>query len=327
MKAPVIHLYDDTATVVFGRAGDVLTETVPIDRGDSAPAIERLVALMDEHGVRGSATLVLHLTVVHVRRIDGLPATGDPRTLRSVMAATPFRYFLRSTDEPVITDLLVESPGVAIAALVDGVMLRAIVQAIQEHGLPVKRVVVRSEAMNADLEVPRNEWCVRDRASRWRPSAYGVGIAVACVVLAIAIPARDAVLARRAERALARTRVPARRAVELGAELQRLREPLERLRQARSKYPSGFRLLDAISWRLPPEGRLLEFENDSSEVRVVAAVPDLPRFVRRLERMPGTSGVALRGSIMRDSASGQVLERAELVFRALPASAGVGRRE
>lgn len=321
--------------------------TNPISRENWSSALQLAVgealATMRHSSSARRVTVVLARSGVQVRLIDGLPRTTDSEALRALVAAHPFRFFLRPAGRTVVSHAVVHAPGVVTVALLDRALIEQIAGAVFGAGLAVDDILIARRGLpvvaSAEghartpneldmiiaeaLEVPHDAW--RRVASAyqptWMPSRAALITGASLMLISMLSPVwRWAELVRR-DGPVAPTAGAVALARLRGAQIDSLRQPLERLRELSATAMRPLDLLDLVTAALPPDGRLLAFDADTASVRVTVAAGDLKQFLWRLERNAAVSSVAIIGGITRDSSDGQVQDRVVMRFRYSPSRA------
>jgi len=257
---------------------------------------------------RRSAKVILNLSTTQARLIDGLPMTHDARALERVVAASPYRYFLKLVDRATVCSVHVVNDGECVCALVDADIMTTAITSLSTGGFAVNSVVAQVElegdGVISEFELPRLAW--RDNGRRLSlPSFPAVVAGVLLLVSAASAPLIPlARLHHSAETAALQRDVD--RAVTNRTEIERLQSPLRKMRELGESAGQPILALDAVMHALATDGRVISFDADSSRVEARISTPSLSVFVRRLEKARQVSDVALLGGVSPDSAANAV---------------------
>ena len=293
---------------------------------------------------RVQASIVLALKSTIIRTLDSLPHS-DGKMLQQIVASSPFRFIPRRFN-PIVSEVVSRGPGEVLVAFVDSGVVLDIVKACIENNLnlreilvarnctltseetPIASMIETATGLSTDaIALPRAGWksTLTTRAQVWRP--HFLTVVVACLLLLIAVlaPGWHLVSAHNRSQVSAANKTQLETGLRRERQLDSLRAPLQRVRSTAMRSVHTLAVLDQIAEALGSTGRMLSFEADSTLIQVTVLAPSLVPFLRRLERNPNVSDVALVGGIAHDSVDVGVMERAFVRFHYADDSARLQR--
>lgn len=313
----------------YGAALDALVRRIPRPTG-AWRGCEIVVALGND--------------VTQVKRIFGLPMGADLQTATAIVREGASRFFRRTADLMLTSDLHEREDGSRWASAYRGDVVHEIVDASARYGAKLTAIIptgmageqapgleassvlqeardtamLRASDLQSRLAAPAGTAPASTTGPRGQRAAV-LAAAIALAMLMVVPLASARVTARNAATEHASLRTQERSALGLAEELRRVSEMLDEIGARDAERRSSIELLSHLAAALPAGSVLTHLQVDTAGGTLIVLSPSTERVLTDLEANGRFAALEIVGPVSRERVGDRELDRVSLRFRHVPA--------